>query len=306
MITHFDVSPEFSPNLTGEKYPFSLQVNNFKKIKNLKDIKIITIKSTSKINKTILQKIPHLKAIITRTVGVDHIDIDACKRKKIAVYHIPDYGAFAIAEHVFALLLSQTRKILPLSEKTKNGRFAYQDGQGYSLKDKTMGIIGVGKTGKEVAKIAQGFQMKVLGYDQKKDYKFAQKFNIKYVSLKTLLGNSDIITLNIPLTRKTKHLIDTKTIKLMKKKTILINVSRGEIINTQALMKDIHKFKYICLDVLEDEKNFSIKNPLLKYDKVLITPHCAFFTDLTTQNILRTTNQNIANFLSHINENKVV
>ena len=306
MIVHFDVSSQFSHLLKGQKYSFSLESNNLPKIKNLKKIQIITLKSTSKISQRIIEKMPSLKAVIARTVGVDNIDLKKCKQKNIAVYHIPDYGAFAIAEHVFAMLLSQTRKITNLSKETKSGRFSYKNGQGYTLKGKTLGIIGVGKTGKEVVRIAQGFQMNILGFDQAKDYEFAKKYNFKYASLGDLLKKSDIITINIPLTKKTRHLINSKTIKQMKKNIILINVSRGEIIDTKALLGNVDRFKYICLDVLEDEKKFSKKNPLLNFKNILITPHCAFFTDQTTQNIANLTNQNILNFLSNKNENRVV
>ena len=119
-IAHFDINDIFSSCFNEKKYPFSLESKNIGKIDKAADLRIISIKSNSKINKEILKKLPCLKVIITRTVGVNHIDLKLCREKGIAVYNVPDYGAFAIAEHVFAMLLSQTRKIIPLGKLSRN------------------------------------------------------------------------------------------------------------------------------------------------------------------------------------------
>ena len=309
-IAHFDIDEIFSSCFKEKKYPFSLELKNINKIDKTASLAIISIKSNSKISKEILKKLPKLKAIITRTVGVNHIDLKLCQEKGIAVYHVPDYGAFAIAEHVFAMLLSQTRKIIPLGKETKAGRFNWKNGQGFTLKGKTLGVIGVGKTGKEVIKIAKGFQMKIIGFDKIKDNTFARQNNFKYVPLNELLSKADIISINIPLIKETRHLINKDKIKIMKNNAILINVSRGEIINTKDLADNLAKFKYICLDVLEGENLYNLKEATIKKlaasDKVLITPHIAFFTDLTTKEIAKITYQNIKNFLKGSKENRVI
>ena len=309
-IAHFDIDEIFSPYFNEKKYPFSLELKTIDKIDRVASLIIISIKSNSKINKEILKKLPRLKAIITRTVGINHINLKLCQKKGIAVYHIPDYGAFAIAEHVFAMLLSQTRKIILLGKETKSGRFNWKNGQGFTLKGKTLGVIGVGKTGKEVIKIAKGFQMKLLGFDKIKDNVFAKENNFKYVALNELLSKADIISINIPLIKDTRHLINKHKIKIMKNKAILINVSRGGIINTKDLADNLTKFKYVCLDVLEGENLYDLKNPTIKKlaasSKVLITPHIAFFTDLTTKEIAKITKRNIKNYLEGKKENRVV
>jgi len=309
-IAHFDIDKIFSSRFNEKKYPFSLELKNISKIDKAGNLTIISIKSNSKIAKEILKKLPRLKAIITRTVGVNHIDLKLCKKTGIAVYHVPDYGAFAIAEHVFAMLLSQTRKIITLGKETKAGRFSWKNGQGFTLKGKTLGVIGVGKTGKEVIKIAKGFQMKLIGFDKVKDNIFAHQNNFKYVPLNELLSKADIISINIPLIKDTRHLINKHKIKIMKNKAILINVSRGEIINTKDLADNLDKFKYVCLDVLEEENLYNLKDPTIKKlatcNKVLITPHIAFFTDLTTTEIVKITHQNIRNFLKNSKENRVI
>lgn len=309
-VVHFDIDKSFAPYFSHEKYPFALTTKNLARLKKPDQIDIATFKSDSKIDKGLLALMTNLRALITRTVGINHIDLSACRKAGIAVYHVPDYGAFAIAEHVFAMLLSRTRKISDLSVQTKNGRFCWRGGQGYTLKDKTLGIIGIGKTGRETVKIARGFQMKVLGYDIYKDAQFAQAWGLHYVLLDKLLEKSDVISVNIPLTKETYHLLSDKQMKLCKKGAILVNVSRGEIIDTKALVANLGKFKYVCLDVLEGEEHYNFSNPLLKKlagsPKVCITPHVAFFTDLTTQQIAKITNENIVWFKRGDKTNRII
>ncbi len=309
-VVHFDIDKAFDFLFKEKKYPFPLGKKNLDRIKDKDKIEIATLKSNSRIDDFVLESLPRLKVVITRTVGTNHIDLPVCKKKKISVYHIPDYGAFAVGEHVFALLLSQTRKIIPLCKETKKGKFSWVNGQGFSLKDKTLGVIGVGRTGKETVKIAQGFQMRVFGFDQHKDKQFAQKHSLSYVSLEKLLKESDIVSINIPLLPKTYHLIREKEIKKMKKGVILVNVSRGEIIDTKALTNNLDKFRYVCLDVLEGEEHYNLENPIIKKlassDKVLITPHVAFFTDLTAKKIAKITYENIENFLQGKKRNRIV
>jgi len=309
-IAHFDIGPAFSPYFKETKYPFSLEVRNLGKVKDLNKLEIITLKSSSRVDIDVLKAMPSLKAIISRTVGANHVDVESCQRLKIAVWHIPDYGAFAIAEHVFALLLSQTRKIIKTSQLTQKGIFNWENGQGYTLKGKTLGIIGIGKTGKETAKIARGFQMKVLGYDIYHDEQFAKTVKLRYVSLDELLQNSDVISVNIPLLKQTHHLIDENCIKKMKNGVILVNVSRGEIIDTKALVNNLKKFRYIGLDVLEGEDKFDLRDPvigkLVMAENVCVTPHIAFFTDLTTEEIARISYDNIENFINAKTENRLV
>jgi len=309
-IAHFDIGPAFAPHFKETKYSFPINSQNLSKVENLKELDIITLKSTSKVDADVLKAMPALKAIISRTVGANHVDLENCQKLNISVWHIPDYGAFAIAEHVFALLLSQTRKIIKTSQLTQKGIFDWEDGQGYTLKNKTLGIIGVGKTGKETAKIAAGFQMKVLGYDIYHDEQFAKSVKLRYVILDELLQNSDVISINIPLLKQTHHLIDENCIKKMKDKVILINVSRGEIIDTKALVNNLKKFRYIGLDVLEGEDKFDLHDPLIsklvKSENVCLTPHIAFFTDLTTEEIAKISYSNIENFINGKTENRLV
>ena len=148
--------------------------------------------------------------------------------------------------------------------------------------------------------------MRILGFDVKKDRAFALRTGLKYVDLNTLLAEADLISLNVNLNPHTWHLINEVNIKKMKTGVVLINVSRGEVIDTQSLLKQIHKFRFVGLDVIEGETQFSKNNQLLKYDNILITPHVAFFTDRTTTEIATITNRNIQYFLDGKQTNRVV
>lgn len=305
-IVHFDVDKVFAAHFREQKYTWPLNEKTVKRISFPALIDIVTVKSSSSLSRSTLKHLPALKGVMARTVGVNNIDLDYCREHHIAVYHIPDYGSFAIAEHVFGLLLAKARRIIELQIDIKQGRFHYGKGQGFSLEAKTIGIIGVGKIGKEVARIARGFRLHLLGFDTKKSHRFALSVGLKYMPLPTLLSQADIIVLTINLNPNTHHLINEAAIKAMKPGVILINVSRGEVIDTQALVKHIHKFRFVGLDVIEGETSFSRTNQLLKYDHVLITPHIAFFTDRTTTEIAALTNRNIQYFLDGKSTNRIV
>lgn len=291
IVAHFNLDQHISPLLKGDKYFFALEKSNFSKIKKPEKITKISLHSFSKVNQETLSIFPNLKIIVTRSVGTDHIDFEYCKRKKIQVFSIPDYGPFNIAEHALSLILTAAKNIIKANRETHQGKFSYLDFLGIGLKNKTLGIIGTGKIGLELIKLVQNFGFKILAFDKYKNNKLAEKLNFKYVSLNNLCQNSDIISIHIPLLPETKYLINEDNIKLMKNNCILVNTARGGIINEKALLKHIKKFKYVCLDVLENELFFNKKHPLLKYENVIITPHTAFFTDNSIKSIADQTNQ---------------
>lgn len=295
-IFNFDAYSDFSKLLYGKNFGFPLNAKTAKNIKNKNESRAITIKSSSRINDLILKKFPNLKLLVTRTVGIDHINLTDCKKTQIVVKNIPNYGAFSVAEHVFALLLTLTRKVIFLDKEIRNGRFISTGAKGFTLEGKTFGVIGAGRIGTETIKLAKAFKMKVLAYDMYPNKLLAKKIGFQYVSLDKLLKNSHVISLNVPLTEKTRHLIGKKEINKMKKGVVLINTSRGAVIDTLALIKNINKFSYVGLDVLEDETKFSQNHPLLNFKNVVITPHCAFFTDKSSKTIAKKTKEIILSF----------
>lgn len=295
-IIHLDVDAELDKYLNGEKYSYTL--DEITSAEKFADVEGITVKSIANAHKEQLSKFPKLKLLITRTVGTDHIDLEYCKKNGITVCNIVDYGSFNIAEHVFALLLAGTRNILNSQHEIKSGIFSYSNHLGIALKGKTIGIVGTGKIGLETIKRAKGFEMEVVAYDVFKNEKAAKELGFPYVALEELAAKADIISLHAPLLESTKHMINEKIIERMKPGAILINTARGGLIDTNALVNHIKKFRWVGLDVLEDEKEFSKDHPLLQFSNVVITPHIAFFSDASTKRIAEETENLIRSYKS--------
>ena len=273
----------------------------------------------SKFDKTVLGKLPNLKMVATRSTGTDHIDGECCKKKGIVVTSVPVYGSNTVAEYAFALLLAVTRKIVVAHQSVEDGEFNPEGLTGVDLVGKTLGVIGCGKIGQNVIKIARGFGMKVLGVDGYRDPKLEKKNGFKYTDLETCLKESDFVTLHVPAIPATHHMINKKNIKLMKPGSYLINTARGAVVETEAIVWALNN-KILAgagLDVTEEEmlvdsmsvvmSNKFTKNDLqdvLSFhllrdrDDVVFTPHNAFNTKEAIERIVKTTVENIKNFMN--------
>ena len=282
--------------------------------------KIISPFIYSHVNNDILQKLLDLKMIATRSTGFDHIDVQSAKDKKITVCYVPFYGENTVAEHTFALILALSRRLIDSVERARKGDFTLDGLRGFDLKDKLLGIIGMGHIGIHVARIAKGFEMKVLAFDPKEDKKIAKKIGFEYTDLKDLLSKSDIITLHTPDNKETHHLINLENISSIKKGAYLINTARGGLIETQALLEALSNetLAGAGLDVLEEEcfvkeeaqllskefpKTCDLKTVLqnhilLQQKNVIITPHNAFNSQEALMRILDTTAENITGFMA--------
>ncbi len=280
---------------------------------------IIAVFIYSQVGKDVLSKLPNLKLVTTMSTGFDHIDTKECKKRKITACNVPTYGANTVAEHTFGLILTITRKIGEAVERTKEGDFTLGGLRGYDLKGKTIGVVGCGNIGKHVVRIAKGFEMNVLVSDVYKKPNLAKRMGFKYASFKNLLKESDIISLNAPYNKATHHMINSKTIKLVKKGAVLINTARGGLVDTGALLKALDNgiISAAGLDVLEEEcfikeekqllhakfaKTCDLRTALqnhilLKRKNVYITPHNAFNSREALYRILDTTLDNITAFL---------
>jgi D-lactate dehydrogenase len=234
----------------------------------------------SKFSRDVLLKLPNLRLLCTRSVGFNHIDLATCAERGVTVCNVPDYGSHVIAEHVFALLLGTMRHVHEADEKVKQGHFDYHGLRGMALLGKTIGIVGTGKIGSRVARIAKGFGMRVLAVDQCRDVAL-EKDGVAYVTLQELLHESDIVTLHVPALPDTMHMMNEQTFARMKNGAILVNTARGELIDSPALLKALQagKVQYALLDVLEHEKDFTWNEELLSHPRVVVTPHIAFYAD---------------------------
>lgn len=198
-----------------------------KTVAKAKESDIISSFVYSKIDKEIIKELPNLKLITTMSTGYDHIDLDYCKNNGITVCNVPTYGEKTVAEHTFALILALSRKIPQSIDNVKKLNFDLKNIQGFDLEGKTIGLIGMGHIGANVAKIAKGFDMKVLVSDPKPDRKLLGNMGAKLVSLDTLLKKSDIISLHAPYNPHTHHLINKKNISIIKPRAYIINTACG-------------------------------------------------------------------------------
>lgn len=253
-----------------------------------------------------LKRFPALKLIATRSTGFDHIDLSAAKARGVTVVNVPFYGENTVAEFTFALLLALSRKIIDADERVREtGAFSPNGLRGFDLSGKTLGVVGTGHIGAHVIKMAQGFDMKIIGFDAYPNAELSKTLNFPYATLEELLATSDIVTLHVPYNEHTHHLINKENAGKFKKGSYLINTSRGAVVETEALIEAL-KNETIAgagLDVLENEDELAMKTEvskenhyLINHPRVIVTPHLAFNTIEAVERILNTTIENIKSF----------
>lgn len=265
------------------------QINNIKnELWNNVD-GILTFDSLN-FDRRVISNLKKCKIIVRIGTGFDNIDLEETKKKKIIVSNVPDYGIDEVSDHAMSLLLALNRDIFNLVEKTKLGIWKRTGGNILRLEGKTIGIIGLGRIGSAMAIKAKAFKMKVIFFDPYKDNGYDKIYNIKRVdTLKDLAKYSDFISLHCPLTKETKNLIDKNFFKYSKKNSIIINTSRGAVIDLASLRNALvhKKIKAAGLDVLPEEppanNNLLIKdfyeNKIYLRNKLIITPHVAFYSN---------------------------
>ena len=248
-----------------------------------------------------------VKAIVLRCAGFNNVDLRAC-RGKLRVFRVPAYSPHAVAEHAMALLLTVNRRTHKAHIRTREFNFSLQGLTGFDLYGKTVGIIGTGKIGRVFADICKGFGMKILAYDKFPD----PESGLHYVSLEEIWSQSDILSLHCPLTEETRHLINKDTIDQMKDGVVIVNTSRGGLVNTEDLIDGIKQQKVgaACLDVYEEEGDLFYEDfsgnivqddklvRLIAMPNVIVTSHQAFLTNEALDNIASTTVNNLVRFFS--------
>ena len=261
------------------------------------------------VDKTVIDRLCEngVKLIALRCAGYNNVDIKYAY-KKIHIVRVPAYSPYAVAEHAMAMLLTSVRRIHKAYIRTKDFNFSLNGLTGFDLHGKTMGVVGTGKIGRIFVDICKGFGMNVIAYD-----KFpAENSGINYVELNELFEKSDIISFHCPLTDETERMVNKKTIKKMKTGVILINTSRGALINAEDLLEGIKERKIggACLDVYEEESDFFFNDfsnhimsddtlaRLISMPNVIVTSHQAFLTQEALNNIAETTVSNITEFFT--------
>lgn len=246
------------------------------------------------------------RIIALRSAGYNHVDLAAARDLELQVVRVPAYSPHAVAEHAVGLMLTLNRKLHRAHQRVRDGNFSLDGLMGFDLARRTAGLVGTGTIGRVVARILRGFGMRVLAYDLS-PHPDAVELGVEYVPLDRLLGEADIVSLHCPLTRGTHHLIDAEALAKMKDGVMLVNTSRGGLIQTRAVVEALKsgKIGHLGLDVYEEEGELFFEDlsdsiiqddvftRLLTFPNVLITAHQAFFTREALENIVETTLENL-------------
>jgi D-lactate dehydrogenase len=294
---------------------------------DMKDAEVLSVFVSSTVSRAMIETMPNLKCIATRSMGFDHIDKEAAKERGIAVVYVPSYGTRTVAEFAFALILALSRKAYAAYDLLRSeGSVDVKRFEGFDLSGKTIGVVGTGKIGKNMARIAKGFNMNVLLCDTFHDDAFAQEIGCSYFSLDETVAQSDIVSLHVPLMPATKHMINAQILARFKRGSMLINTARGGLIETRALVEALNAgvLGSAGLDVIEGEKalfdemslltgshpvtdfeELVAAHALVDMPNVIVTPHIAFNTREAKHEIASTTAQNIASFIGGTPQNTI-
>lgn len=283
----------------------------------------------SHVTANIMDSMPKLRLIATRSTGFDHIDLEAATARDITVVNVPNYGENTVAEHAFTLLLALARRLPQTLETTKEGIYSPTELSGFDLKGRVLGVVGTGRIGQHSARIGRGFGMEVLGYDLFEKPEVAEEIGFRYASFDELLATSDVITLHAPLTPENVHLMKNETFAKMKPGAVLINTARGELVDTHALIAALESghLAGAGLDTIEGERflneeievntvldnkttkealiNLAETETLLRMPQAIVTPHSAYNTVEAVGRINGITTDNIIKFWYGETPNKV-
>lgn len=308
--------------LVGHEVVFDVEPLTEDNAAKYADAEAVSVFVFSKVTDKVVGAMPALKMIAARSTGFDHIDLKAATSRGIPVTNVPHYGSVTVAEHTWALILTLSRNIYKGYEMTEDGRFDITDMRGFDLENKTLGLIGLGEIGKKVAEMSLGFNMKLRIFNRTRDEAFAARFpNCVFVeTAEDVYSHADIISFHLPLTPQTQHILNIDNYQRLKPGCIVVNTSRGAVIETQALIKGLNEgiISSAGLDVLEGEaalkgqSEFNVEkmpsaqelseayldHVLIQRDDVVITPHNAFNSD---ESIKRLVNSNLDNILAFHN-----
>ena len=290
------------------------------------DADAIGIFVTSHVTREILDRLPNLKVIAAMSTGFDNIDADACRERNIAVCNVPFYGESTVAEFAFGLIFALARKFRPMFERTARGDFSRTGLVGMDLDGKTLGLIGTGHIGSHLARLAHAAGMKIVAYDPHPKPDLARDYAVSYVDLDDLFRQADVISLHVPYTEATHHLINAERLRLVKNTAFLINTSRGGVVDTRAVATALSEGRLggVALDTFEGEEVW-IKEEyagadeppaaelqealesfaILHSDRAILSPHNAFNTREALDRILAASIENIRAFFAGSPQNVV-
>jgi glyoxylate reductase len=253
-----------------------------------------------KVNEEFLRKAPNLGIASRFGVGYDAVDVKACTERKVYVTHTPDVLSGAVADQTWALILGFMRRI-PEADRNVRESWAKKGGRlpfGWDMEGKTLGILGLGRIGSQVVRRAQGFDVELAYYDIIRKWDMEKQYGVKYLSFEELMKSSDILSLHVPLLPSTRGIIGEKALSMMKPSAVVVNTSRGPVIDEKSLYKSLKegRIRGAALDVFEVEPT-PLENPLLKLDNVVLSPHSASATWETRRKMAEMAVRNIRAYL---------
>jgi D-lactate dehydrogenase len=260
---------------SAEKFRAMLSEHDLRFVETLEEVsgeaEMVVILFWATITADFLSAHPRLRLIATRSSGYDHIDLAACKERGIVVCTVPSYGENTVAEHTFALILSLTRRLTEISVAKRTGQFSFEELRGFDLYGKTLGVIGAGRIGLHVIRLARGFGMNAVAYDISPNDVLSSLLGFTYTTFEDVLRKSHVLSLHVPLTPETIHLLDREAFAKCRDGVIVINTARGGVIDTAALLEalDSGRVAGAGLDVLEDERVFRKEASSLIADQII-------------------------------------
>jgi D-3-phosphoglycerate dehydrogenase / 2-oxoglutarate reductase len=251
----------------------------FETVEGPGEAEVLLIRSGTRITENFLATAPNLKLIVTATSGFDHIDWQACQKRNIVVSHTPEANATSTAELTIFLMMALLRNTFAQMKNATKGDWRKGLTRGEGLEGKTLGIVGLGRVGSIVAKIAHVFNMKLIGFDPYVEPKIFEALNVERVAYVELLRSADIVTFHVPLTKETRSMINKSTIEEMTNHAYIVNASRGKVVDESEVLVALRngKIQGAAFDVLEREPPFA-SNELLRHPKALVSPHVGAFT----------------------------
>ena len=319
-IAFFDTKPYDKPSFEkyGAKYGVSFKYFETKLNEDTVELAGgydgVCVFVNDTVNAAVIDRLAELgvKIVALRCAGFNNVDMKHAFGR-IHVLRVPAYSPYAVAEHTMAMLLTSIRRIHKAYIRTRDFNFSLAGMTGFDLHGKTVGVIGTGRIGRAFIDICLGFGMKVLAYDKFEDSELACRDNVRYVSLDELFSESNIISLHCPLTEETYHIINQGSIEKCKRGVVILNTSRGALVDAEALLSAIKSRKVgaACLDVYEEESDFFFEDfsghileddilaRLISMPNVIVTSHQAFLTEEALSNIAETTVKNIVDFVEN-------
>ncbi|MBW7957099.1 MAG: hydroxyacid dehydrogenase [Deltaproteobacteria bacterium] len=305
--------------LSGHEVVFSAEPLTSENAGLASGSEVVSASIYSDLRAGVLEKLGRLGLVAVRSAGYDNVDVDYCLRRGIVVSRIPEYGGNTVAEFTLALMLAASRKVVRAAARAREGDFSLEGLNGFDLAGRVLGVIGTGRIGRQVIKYAGCIGMEAVAFSRTRYADLEKELGFRYTGFRELLSLSDIISLHVPATSQTRGMLSDDQFAAMKKGVVLVNTSRGEIVDTKALLRALEsgKVSAAALDVLprektlrsetellraacegcEDPEGLLAAQALLRHRNVIATPHIAFFTDEAIRRALEVTIENITSFI---------